>query len=298
MAVVKMRELLRQPKSVFETLERTGEPIIVTREGEPVAALFPVDREQAAEMAMAALPEFVESRARAANARSEGRTSSAAELLREFESRHGAGGGAPPVVPAAQTAIGERATAGAAEQTAAGIRGETVDPPGATETGLIDDLRTLFGEELSRELAAGVASRIAAASEPVVSAAVGETPAEDVAHDLTRRVHQLNYELFGRLLPDALRQTTLELLTSRPAVYRYRRDPQEASGGLLGRLLAEQTLDAVSTRVESFNREMLDERQLGSALTLSAYEASVRGAQAIEHTEAAPSGFTSGRLRG
>jgi hypothetical protein len=38
--------------------------------------------------AMLTLPEFMESRARAENARSEGRTSSAAQFLADFNSRH------------------------------------------------------------------------------------------------------------------------------------------------------------------------------------------------------------------
>ncbi len=89
MAIVKMRDLLRTPRPVFEELERTGEPILLTRDGQPVAALYPVDPEQSEQAALAALPEFVESRARASAARREGLTASAAELLADFGSRHG-----------------------------------------------------------------------------------------------------------------------------------------------------------------------------------------------------------------
>src|SRR5450755_654403 len=135
MAIVKMRELLRNPKSVFEELERSGEPVLLTRDGQAVAALFPVDPERAEQIAMAALPEFVQSRARARNARSEERTASAAELLGDFESRHGTGGGEPPATPVdAPMAIADNSSDSEAE----------------VETALVEDMEILFGETLSR----------------------------------------------------------------------------------------------------------------------------------------------------
>jgi antitoxin (DNA-binding transcriptional repressor) of toxin-antitoxin stability system len=282
MAVVKMRELLRKPKPVFEELERSGEPVVLTRDGEAIAALFPVDREQAAEIAMAALPEFVQSRDRARNARREGRTASAAEFLQDFESRHGTGGGTPQAPPApAPVPVDEGSSVSGAEMEAA----------------LVEDLKVLFGEELSREFASGVEERIAAASEPVLDAAPSEIREKDAgSSNFARRVQQLNRELFGRLLPDELQRTTLDLLASQPLRYGYAE--RGGAGGVFGRLLAERTLDAVTARVKSFNSELLDSRLAGQTLSLPVYEAFVRGAQTIERVDASASGPELPRSRG
>jgi antitoxin (DNA-binding transcriptional repressor) of toxin-antitoxin stability system len=267
---VKMRELLRESKSVFEALERSGEPVVLTRDGRAIAVLFPVDRDQAVEIAMAALPEFVQSRNRARNARSEGRTASAAEFLQEFESRHGTDEGAPPATPAPELVPADEGSP---------------DSRAEMEAALVEDLKVLFGEELSREFASGVKERIAVASEPVLDAAPREIREQDVgSSDFAQRVQQLNYELFGRLLPDELHRTTLDLLASQPL--RYGHPEQRKAGGVFGRLLAEQTLDAVTARVKSFNLELLDMRLVGQTLSLPVYEAFVRGAQAIERVDA------------
>jgi antitoxin (DNA-binding transcriptional repressor) of toxin-antitoxin stability system len=269
MAIVKMRELLRNPKSVFEELERSGEPVLLTRDGQAVAALFPVDPERAEQIAMAALPEFVQSRARARNARSEERTASAAELLGDFESRHGTGGGEPPATPVdAPMAIADNSSDSEAE----------------VETALVEDMEILFGETLSRELAGEVEERIAAASEPVLEAAPSEVREQNAAGaHFARRVRELNGELFGRLLLDTLECTTLSRFASAP--FEPGRRARKEAGGVFGRPLAVETLDAVEARVRSFNCDLLANRSAGQTLSLPIYEACVRGAQAMESAD-------------
>lgn len=79
MPLVNIRTLLRDPKKVFnlleEMIEKPGaEPLVLTRNGVPVAMLSPVGADDAAGAAMSVLPEWTERRARAAEARQEGRT--------------------------------------------------------------------------------------------------------------------------------------------------------------------------------------------------------------------------------
>lgn len=81
MAIVKMRDLLRSPATVFASLEEDGEPILITRHGEPVAMLISVSQTDAISAIMATLPEFVERRASADRAIAEGRTISSEDLL-------------------------------------------------------------------------------------------------------------------------------------------------------------------------------------------------------------------------
>jgi antitoxin (DNA-binding transcriptional repressor) of toxin-antitoxin stability system len=269
-AIVKMRELLRNPKPVFAELERSGEPILLTRDGQAIAALVPVNPERAEEFAMAALPEFVDSRARARDARREGRTASGADLLADFEARQRTGGSEPPPVTPAVAPVAQPKRSSDSPE-------EVVNP-------LAEHMTFLFGDLLSRDLAGAMAERIAMACEPVLEAAPREIREQDAARaDFTRRVQQLNCELFGRLLPDTLERTTLSCMAGARMIPESGRPAASAGGGVFGRPLAVATLDAVTARVESFNRELMANR-LGP-VSLPFYEACVRGVQAMKSSD-------------
>ncbi len=313
MAIVKMRDLLRTPKPVFEELERSREPALLTRDGKPVAALFPVDSDQAYELAMAALPEFVQSRERAEHARGEGRTGTAAEFLRDFEARHGGTGNAPPTTPVTTAAKPEDASSlpgsasdvdvevgvgdeddeliRAAEELGVDLSGlgQTFAADAATEgadvaeAGPIPELRRFFGEELSRELAGEVEQRIAAASEPICKFVPRETP----------RIEQLNCEMFGRMLPGEIRRIAFGLLSSDTP------NPKTSGEeGVLGRPLAEQTLDAVTERVKSFNCELIDDRTVGMPFSLERYASRVHATPLSEVLDAHIQGMPQHRSAG
>jgi antitoxin (DNA-binding transcriptional repressor) of toxin-antitoxin stability system len=270
MAIVKMRDLLRKPTTVFEELERSGEPALLTRDGKAVAALFPVDSDQAYEVAMAALPEFVGSRERAKHARSEGRTASAAKFLQDFEARHGAaGGGVPPTTPLTAPPVGGEAPVASSTE---------------GEAGLVEELKAFFGEEVSRELASELEQRIAAASEPIIEAAPKLDEQHGEIHDFPRRVEQLNSELFARLLPGELRRAALDVLARQTPTDLRSHASEE---GVLGRALAKRTLDALTERVKSFNCELIEDRPKGSVFSLYNYESCVH-ARAVEGFDLSP----------
>src|SRR5436305_12677987 len=199
MAVVKMRDLMRRPKPVFAELEKTGEPVLVTRNGEAIAALFPVNPQEAAETALAALPEFAESRRRAEHARGEGRTRSAADVARDLAARQ--------EEPQASSVIRS------AEE------GPPVEPSQPVEA-LVGAIAELFGGDLGHELAPQIAAEVAAASEPVIYAAdttVLSAPEsgegeEDPRQETRLRIHQLTSELFESLLPGTLNSKGAHLL--------------------------------------------------------------------------------------
>jgi antitoxin (DNA-binding transcriptional repressor) of toxin-antitoxin stability system len=278
MAIVKMRELLRKPTEVFEQLERTREPVLLTRDGQAVAALFPVDPEQAEKIAMAALPEFVDSRARGENARSEGRTSSAAEFLADFQSRHSTGGTEPPLAPAKEAATAEAETVPAEGPAAEETRSELEFD---IEHALAGHLTALFGETLSRDLASGVEDRIAAASKPVLDAAPGQaTPA---SHEIVTKIQKLNGELFDGLLYRTLQRKAVDLASSLAEGEAH--PLQGDATGAFGKRLAEDTLDAVTDQVRSFNCELIDSHFSHRKFSLPAYETCINAAKAFERID-------------
>jgi antitoxin (DNA-binding transcriptional repressor) of toxin-antitoxin stability system len=279
MAIVKMRELLRKHTKVFEQLERTREPVLLTRDGQAVAAIFPVDPEQAEKVAMAGLPEFVDSRARAENARSEGRTSSAREFLADFQSRHGtgAGGTEPPLTPVVDPA-------GVSEKVSAeGPAAEELRPELEfdSESALAEHLTALFGEALSLELVSGVEGRIVAASEPVLDAAPGQS--QSISHEIAAVIQKLNSELFDRLLYRTLQRKAVDLASS--LAESEVRPLQGEPTGVFGKRLAEETLDAVTDQVKSFNCELIDNHFSNREFSLPAYETCVNAAKAFEKTD-------------
>lgn len=86
MPIVKMRELLRSPNAVFDDLEKDGEPILITRNGDPLAMLTRIEPAEAMSAVMSALPEFIDRRRQAEFARSEGRVAPADAVLARLSS--------------------------------------------------------------------------------------------------------------------------------------------------------------------------------------------------------------------
>ena len=107
MASITMRKLVRDTASVIDQLSETGEPVLIVRKGQPVAALVPVDAERAESIALATAPEFKGSLARTDEAAAAGETETLEQIFpREAAS---AGGSEPPpegVEPAAEYGLG------------------------------------------------------------------------------------------------------------------------------------------------------------------------------------------------
>jgi antitoxin (DNA-binding transcriptional repressor) of toxin-antitoxin stability system len=260
MAVVKMRDLLRKPGDVFNKLEATREPVLVTRNGEAIAALFPVDPQQAAQTALAALPEFVESRRRAEHARREGRTRSQEEVTAELAAR----------------------------------QEDAEESPTDAHESIVREIKVLFGDALAVELASEVDAQIAVASEPVVRAVVAAghpTPeteeGADTAHEtgesteewrdeVLLRIHQSTGRLIVHLLAATLPSVVSDRLATRPVDAIEEHQPEPDPGGILGKPLAEETLEAATRRARWFNSKILESGERES-FSLPVYEAYIKG---------------------
>jgi prevent-host-death family protein len=84
MPVVGSRALQRDTKEILDGIEEDGQPVVIARRGRPVAALIPIDQEEAERLVLAAAPQFVESRRRAEHAHQEGRTRPIEEIAQEL----------------------------------------------------------------------------------------------------------------------------------------------------------------------------------------------------------------------
>jgi prevent-host-death family protein len=85
MPIVGLRQLSRETRDVIDQLQQDGEPVVITRHGKPIAALTAVTDEQAASVALAAVPEYVARREDAARAIAAGEGRPSSELLAEIE---------------------------------------------------------------------------------------------------------------------------------------------------------------------------------------------------------------------
>lgn len=84
MVIVGIRELVRNASKIIQEIETTGQPVIVTRHGRPVAALWPIDEEALEDFVLARAPEFVESMQEAEGDYREGRAQLAEEVYADL----------------------------------------------------------------------------------------------------------------------------------------------------------------------------------------------------------------------
>jgi prevent-host-death family protein len=84
MPVVGLRELSRQTGEVIERIETTGEPVVITKQGRPVAAIIAVDGDRVADLVLSTAPEFADSTAVADRAFAEGATRPMSEVIAEM----------------------------------------------------------------------------------------------------------------------------------------------------------------------------------------------------------------------
>lgn len=85
MAVVGVRELVRNARAVIEEVERTGRPTIVTRRGRLAVALVPLDEREIEDYVLATAPRFVRGMREAERDLREGRTRALTAFLDELE---------------------------------------------------------------------------------------------------------------------------------------------------------------------------------------------------------------------
>lgn len=259
MAIVKMRDLLRDPSTVFEALEKDDEPILLTRHGTPVAMLTRVSPTQATQAAMAALPEFVERRHFADQAMREGRTISSAELLERLASDEEGGQGSGVV-----------SSVGAGDPTHTGWeRAEEVPED------VLESVTLLFGPGFAEELADDLRERVAAATLPVVEAVLAGEGAKDGESKgkLAERVQELNGELFRDLLGPIYR-SKLGMMDEATSTWHGQtiRDPANAY-----RTVIAEVVSALGTCVREVNEAAVEFEFTRGGLDLPTYEAFVSG---------------------
>lgn len=71
---VGVRELVNRASALLDELEQGGQPVIVTRRGQPIAVLSPIDAEAFYNHVLAQAPDFVRGREAAAAEIAEGDT--------------------------------------------------------------------------------------------------------------------------------------------------------------------------------------------------------------------------------
>lgn len=84
MAVVGIRELANGLSKYIEMVETTGEPLVITRHGKPIAAMQVLDQERLEALVLATAPQFVQDFERADRELAEGKTRSTDEVRAEL----------------------------------------------------------------------------------------------------------------------------------------------------------------------------------------------------------------------
>lgn len=82
---VNIRELSRNTSSVVDEVTTTGRPALVTKNGQPVAAVVPVDASDWEDLVLSKTPEFLADLAAANEDLAAGRTRDADDVFAELE---------------------------------------------------------------------------------------------------------------------------------------------------------------------------------------------------------------------
>jgi antitoxin (DNA-binding transcriptional repressor) of toxin-antitoxin stability system len=255
MAIAKMRDLLRNPKPVFDGLESDGEPVLITRNGSPVAMLTKVEPSKAVSAVMSALPEFVDRRKRAELSRSEGRTVSSQEILARL---------------ASEPATAEDQGSGHEEGRETGSGAVEAQGQEAALEAILEEVTVFFGADAAREMADTVSEQVIRASEPVVQvvAATGPGSADVEDGEVEERVYELSGELFRRFLPGVYCSQLVGLIPELlPELHSGPTTPEQ-----MHRSLCQHVLDDVTMRVQEFNELAAQRTPAGAGLSLPLYE--------------------------
>jgi antitoxin (DNA-binding transcriptional repressor) of toxin-antitoxin stability system len=170
MAIIGIRDLLRDHKDIFARIDDENEPFLITRHGKPLAALVPVDPSQAEAYVLASSPDFIQRRNEVA------------------------------ATPEAVTPLEEVA----AEY---GVEPEEAEEENARRELLPGFVGSVFGEDLAIALAAQASARLAYLSDAVVKTAEESGLISKPAD--AARVRELNYSLFNSALHEAVADTAV-----------------------------------------------------------------------------------------
>src|SRR3954469_10156335 len=90
MAICGIRELNQNTKQVIETLVETREPVILTRQGQPIATIMPLDQSRLNDLVISTAPEFVQTMRSAERELDAGETRSFDDAVAEVNARRAA----------------------------------------------------------------------------------------------------------------------------------------------------------------------------------------------------------------
>ena len=267
MAVISVRELLRDATTVFEGMERDREPVLITRRGRPVAALVPVNPEQAEAMILSSAPALIESRRRAEQAIAEGRTTPLEDALRELDAEE-----------SATTGIDVTGEPAAEQDYVVHFAGHGNLP---------ELLPYLLGVDRAEEVNR-VANRYVhqITYRVVINACQAGLIRKEEQQELANRIVALNARLFilrlrGQLVRDLLGK--LAALTDGTTPLDRIANPTE---GLVGKALTDAALDEASTFVHKVNTDIVMQSKRGARLSHEIFEATLAGSvDALERSD-------------
>lgn len=174
--IVGIRELSRDTSRIIQEFERTGEPVIVTREGLPIGALVAVDQQQLQDLVLATAPEFIQRRRHAEEEVRAGQTRSVQEVAAER-------GIELPAEADADAGLSELAL----DSTTAKLR----------------PLEGLLAPQVMRDIEQEVAGEVATVSAEMVEHA-RRAPGADLDRDDVREVVELNASISAEFVKQEL----------------------------------------------------------------------------------------------
>jgi prevent-host-death family protein len=251
MAIIGIRDLVRTSKGILARVEQEKEPFLITRHGQPVAALVPVDPAEAERYVLAAAPALVESRRRAEDTPRQ--TRSIDEVARKLKIE----------------------TDGIETEDPQPQRTEEPEPVEIAAT-----LRPFVGEHLAQQFGHKADERLEAITDEVLTTAEStglvQTGTVDDRAKISARVHAVNQVLLGLEMRMLLAETAVKRLEELGSSGKQAATSHDATEGVFGSSLADEALEGAVMRVNAVNNNFFAlAKQKPNAFSIAAYELSV-----------------------
>lgn len=267
MPIVSIRDLAHDMKAVLSRVEEDNETLLVTRNGNPVVAIVPVDPADAERYIVQSAPETIAARKRAESAA----VSRPSYSLDEVAKRLG---------------IDRSASDESPDQEESGL--------GEVEKPILALLTNVFRGALAGSVAASVGSRFTQVASRMLESAEAEGTI-DLSSGTDRAVQEERLKaVYAQVFVSAFSEVLADAMAKRVKGFSVGMKVGDRDEDLFGPALADEALNATSQYVEALNDTIIMTGGLhGTAITVDAYEtAAITGINMIEQMQTAATDYS------
>ncbi len=247
MPIVSVRDLAHDMKAVLSRVEEDNETLLVTRNGNPIVAIVPVDSADAERYIVQSAPELIAARKRAESARASRPSYSLDQVAERL---------------------------GIDRSEAKKSPGQEEHELGEVEKPILALLTEVFGGELASSVAESVASRFSEVASGMLRSAESQGTIDlSAGADRAAQENRLR-SIYAQVFASVFGEVLADVMAERVKGFSVGPNIGDREASLFEITLADEALNATSRYVEALNDTIIMTSGLrGAAITVDAYEA-------------------------